>query len=264
MTNPFQGARVAGLDAIITLSLAGISGGSVAPSEVKWRVVDELDQALIGWTQLVLPSGPVSELSVTVPGALNTLPAGEVYGMRTVELQVTIGGAQSLLNSTYALEASTKLVPMVNSYGTINQLLVASQYAPSSDVMHLTGASEDDRFRALLGSYIAIEQLPLMVVSDNGKEMGWLRDMDAATRTAKIEPQMRRALMTAQILDAANVLAMPFDAVHQARMKGLVSMTVGESSQFFGTARPLEMPIARNAMRTLARYLRRSVRLGRA
>ena len=264
MTNPFEGARTAGLDAIISVSLAGTSGGSVAPSAALWRVVDEADLALIDWTPLTLPAEPVAELSVTVPAAANTLPVGEVYGMRTVELLITIGGAQSPLSSTYALEASTKLVPMVNSYGTINQLLVACQYAPESEVMYLTGASADDRFRTLLGSYLVIEQLPLMVVTDKGQEVGWLCDMDAATRAVKVEPQMRRALMMAQILDASSVLAMPGDAVTQARAKGLVSMTVGESSQFFGTARLLELPISRAAMRTLARYLRRNVRLGRA
>lgn len=259
MTNPFDSARTAGLDSLVSIPLA------VVPTALEWRLLDEAEVQVLDWATLAVdPLAPPATVSLTVPGSANLTAPGEVFGIRTVELRVTHAGGQLVLSSTYAIELAQKLIPMVNSYGTMNQLLIASQYAPESEVMHLTGASPDDRARALLGSYLAIEALPLMVVTDKGQELGWLRDMDAATRAVKIEPQMRRALLMAQILDASNMLGLPADAVTQARMKGMVSMTVGESSQYFGNSRPLEMPLSRAAMRTLARYLRRNTRIGRA
>lgn len=265
MTNPFDSARVAGIDSLVSIPLTAPSGSAVVPSAIEWRVLDEAEVAVVDWAPLVFdPAAPPTTADITVPASANTLAGPEVYGMRTVELRVTHAAGILDLSYSYALQSVRKLLPMVNSYGTLSQVLVAARYLPESEVMHLTGASEDDRVRALLGSYLAIERLPLMVVSDKGVDMGWLRDMDAATRIARIEPQMRNALLQAQIADAAYTLGLPADAVMQARMKGMVSMTVGESSQFFGTARPLDMEVSRNASRLLARYLRRSTRIARA
>lgn len=266
MSNPFESARPAGLDSLVSITLLDASGASMAPASIDWRLVDEADEQLLDWAPVpfnVLT--PPAAVSITVPASANLLALGQAYGMRTVELRVTTSiGAVTVLTSTYALESANKLVAMVNSYGTHKQLMVAAQYAPETEVMHLTGASEQDSVRALLGAFAAIEQLPLMVVSNKGQELGWLRDMDAATRAVKIESEMRQALMRAQITEASAALGMPGDEIAQARLCGMVSMTVGESSQYFGNARPLELSVSRATTRTLGRYLRRSVRVGRA
>lgn len=262
---PFDSARTAGLDSLVSIALVDAAGVAAVPISMEWRLLDEADQQVLDWTPLTFdPGAPPASADITVPGAANTLTAGEIFGMRTVELRLTHAGGVNELTSTYALESVRKLIPMVNSYGTMQQVQITAMYAPQSDADHLMGASEDDRIRALLGSYLAIERLPLMVVSDKGVEMGWLSEMDAATRAAKVEPQMRSALLKAQILDAAYTLSLPADAVMQARMKGLVSMTVGESSQYFGNSRPPDLAIGKESMRLLARYLRRTVRIGRA
>lgn len=266
MRNPFESARPAGLDSLVSIALLGASGASMAPASIDWRLVDEADKQLLDWAPVPFDVlTPPAAVSITVPASANLLALGQAYGMRTVELRVTTSiGAVTVLSSTYALEAANKLVAMVNSYGTHKQLMVAAQYAPETEVMHLTGASEEDGVRALLGAYAAIEQLPLMVVSSRGEELGWLRDMDAMTRFTKIDPEMRQALMRAQIIEASTALGMPGDEITQARLRGMVSMTVGESSQYFGNARPLELAVSRTTTRALGRYLRRSVKVGRA
>lgn len=266
MSNPFESARPAGLDSLVSIALLDASGAALVPASLDWRVLDEADQQLLDWAPIpVDPAVPQTAVAITVPAVANSLALGQAYGMRTVELRVTSSmGIATVLSSTYALEAASKLVAMVNSYGTHKQLMVAAQYAPETEVMHLTGASEEDSVHALLGAYVAIEQLPLMVVSNKGEELGWLRDMDAATRSSKIESEMRQALMRAQIVEASTALGMPGDEIGQARLRGMVSMTVGESSQYFGNARPLELAVSRTTTRTLGRYLRRSVKVGRA
>jgi hypothetical protein len=265
MTNPFDSARTAGLDTLVSIALQDASGVAVVPVSLDWRLLDEADVEVIAWNSLAFDSAsPPLAAEIPVPAASNELPATEVFGLRTVELLVTHATGTLTLTSTYALQAQRKLIPMVNSYGTAGQVLIACRYLSETDVQHLTGASEDDRTRALLGSYRAIELLPLMVVSDKGVELGWLRDMDAATRALKIEPQMRQALLQAQIVDASHILGLPGDPVMQARLNGMISMTVGESSQFFGTTRPPELQVSRTASRLLGRYMRRNVRIGRA
>lgn len=265
MSNPFESARPAGFDGLVSIPLLDASGAPLLVTDARWRLLDEADEQLQDWVAIPIdPVAPPPALAIVTPAALNTLAPGQAYGMRTVELLVTTAAGQANLSSSYAIESTKKLVPMVNSYGTINQLLTAAQYAPQTEAMHLTGASDEDRLRALLGAYIAIERLPLMVVSEKGDELGWLSKMDAATRTAKVGPSMRAALLQAQLLEAAHSLSLPGDEVTQARMRGMVSMTVGESSQYFGNSRPLEMAVSRAASRALSRYMRRSVKLGRA
>lgn len=264
MSSLFANARPAGSDVLVTLPLLDESGAALVPTALDWRLLDESETVLQDWTTIAVETPAQAQVTLTIPGALNALAGTILYGVRLVELRVTHAGGVSTLPSLYTIERAAKLIPMVNSFGTLMQLQIAAQHLRADEVLHFDGASEDDRLRALLASYRTIMDMPLMVLSENGAEMGWLRDMPVPDRMLKVGPTMLAALRAAQVLASSDALGLPGDPAMQARLSGIVSMTVGESSQFFGTSKPLEMAISKAATRVLGRYIRHSNRIGRA
>lgn len=266
MIDLFTGAKTAGADATVTVPLLDSTGAALpTPVAMEWRLLTEEEVAIQDWAAISPGLISQSELTISVPGALNTLLDDAIYGTRVVELRVTLsGGAVTVLSATYAIERSAKLIFMVNSFGTMMQLQIAAQTMRSDEVLYFDGAAEEDRVRALLAAHRAIMDMPLIALDDSGGEIGWLGEMDAATRRAKVGRTMLGDLRRAQVLAASDALGLPGDPAMQARMSGIVSMTVGESSQFFGTSKPLEMSISKAAVRVLGRYLRHSKRIGRA
>lgn len=264
MSSPFDNARTAGTDVSITLPLQDGAGAAVVPTALDWRILDESEAVLQDWTAISVTMPAQAQVDLTIPGTLNTLADGALYGMRLVELRVTHAGGTLTIPSLYTIERDVKLIPMVNSFGTMMQLQIAAQHLRADDVMHFEGASEDERTRALLAAFRAIFNMPITVLDEKGVALGWLRDMDVPTRMLKVGPTMMADLRAAQVLAAADALALPGNPVMQARMSGIISMTVGESSQFFGTSKPLDLPVGKAAMQLLSRYIRRSNKIGRA
>jgi hypothetical protein len=70
-----------------------------------------------------------------------------------------------------------------------------------------------------------------------------------------------QALRMAQIAESDSILG--GDPVGELRREGLMSKTVGESSQMYRPGKPLVMPVSDRAMRYLAGYVRRSLVVGR-
>ena len=105
MSNPFEGARPAGLDSLVSITLLDASGASMAPASIDWRLVDEADEQLLDWAPVpfnVLT--PPAAVSITVPASANLLALGEADGMRTVELPVTTAiGSVTEKKKTYIL-----------------------------------------------------------------------------------------------------------------------------------------------------------------
>lgn len=264
MSGLFANARTAGSDVLVTLPLLDGAGAALVPTALDWRLLDESEAVIQDWTAIAVEVPAQTQVDLAIPGALNTLAGTALYGARLVELRVACADGVLTLPSLYTIERTVKLIPMVNSFGTLMQLQIAAQYLRAHDVAHFEGASEDVRERALLASFRAIMDMPLVVLDEKGAELGWLRDMEAPERVLKVGPTMLADLRAAQVLAASDALGLPGDPAAQARLSGIVSMTVGESSQFFGTSKPLEEAISKAAARVLGRYIRRSNRIGRA
>jgi hypothetical protein len=88
-----------------------------------------------------------------------------------------------------------------------------------------------------------------------------LRNLTPA-QLAKLYVPMLDGLKKAQLVEADEILN--GDPSIKARQRGLISETVGESSQFYRQGMPLDLPIAPAAMKYLQRWVRFGARIARS
>jgi len=164
----------------------------------------------------------------------------------------------------------------LNSFQTYAQALLESQNHTILNVSGWTRSTlRDERERALIQAHVAILQLPLRLknsLRDPQRYLTdsfitpariWLRDVTPGEYAVWTDEKMKIALRQAQLLEASEILNA--DPVAVARRNGLISMTVGESSQFFGQGKPLDNPmLSRPAYDLIKRWIDSSVRLARA
>lgn len=257
----------------VSLDLKNEAGDLIAPTALRWRVLDEAEAVLQDWTALALPTEPVEAVQVTVIGPLNILTPPATRGMRSVELEITTDDGVLVVTREFLLQGSTALLVGENTFATYNQAVLASQDYSDEPIAGWSRTEvRDERERALIQAHQAIMLMPLkfkLVRSDPQASQSpftpteiWLADLLPELFVDVVPAPMRKALLHAQLLEASAVLNA--DPVVTARRNGLMSMTVGESSQFFGQTKPLETPmLSRHAMDLLKPWLSYTVRLAR-
>lgn len=253
----------------VSIDLLAEDGSGLVPNSARWRVLDEADGVARDWEAFSpVPTGIT--ISVTVPSGINTLDVGITSGIRTVEVEVIDDRGTFVLSTSYLLKASTALVFGVNTFLTYGQaMLLAQEFVGRFIQTWLTEPSRDEQEAALVQAYSRVTKQPLNLEFSNDQSRivdypwGTTQFEDLSPENiADFDPRLLKALKRAQLIEAAYVLSE--DGVNAARNQGLMSQTVGESSQFFRPSKPLDMGICKEAAAELARWTRRSVRLGRA
>lgn len=262
-----------GTDVPITFSLLGESGAVLTPTAMQWRVLDEAEVELQSWAGVgTMPT--TSEITITIPGALNVLTPPAVRGIRCIELEITTAAGTVTLTDQVMIQGSTALVFGTNSFQTFGQATLLAEDFTSEQLGGWISAVREDREKAMIQAYQRILLLPLHASYVDGMNQsalasdtvisnisGQLRYMSPA-EMRNVNPRLMTALRAAQLVEAVDILS--YDPVAQARLNGLQSMTTGESSQFFRTAKPLELGICSKAMTYLQPWVRYNTRIGRA
>lgn len=273
-----------GSPVILSFALRGEDDTVLTPTALRWRVLDEDDTVLQDWTPVSVPENYQETLELTVLGALNILTPPNLRGMRVGELEITTAEGAVMVTAQALLQSTTALSMGVNTFSTYSQACLASQdFTESTLAGWVRSEQRDERERALIEAHRAILQLPLQVsttdleVDDlqasqyftigashwrSGGRTVALRNIRPEDYTLRVPLVMRKALAAAQLVEASQIL--DADPAMLARRNGIVSMTVGESSQFFGQGKPLDTPVMNKlVLKMLSRWLDYSVRIGR-
>lgn len=230
-----------------------------------WTLTGRDDVEIVPVTALTDLSQP---LTVTIPAVSTALATGDISGMRTATVVVHyVGGATETVSVSFVLLSGDMLSVPTNSFITYAQAIELSYAMYEADVIGWVNL--DTRMageRALLGAFRDLMALPLKV--NLGRHATkWFATLDAVERGEVFEddPRMLTALAEAQLMQAAYVSDTSLGEVTKMREEGVVSMTVGESSQFYGTSKPSSTPVgSKKARRLLSPWLDTSMRLGRA
>lgn len=245
----------AGTRATVVFNLVDDSGEALVFSELKTRVLDETGAILQDWQAIGAPTEPDTEVSVDVIAALNLLTPPATRGAREIQLSITTTSGTFVKSEIILIQAQSPLYVGHNSFMTLAMAAVMRIEDLMTDAG--VGYSKEMAENALIDAHAAILNLP--IVTPDGAKLKDIEYIDFATIPAK----MLTALQKAQVLEAVEIARQ--DPIERARRKGLVSMTVGESSQFFGTAKLLDQPLlSREATSILAPYFsQRTIRIGR-
>jgi hypothetical protein len=229
---------LAGRDVPVTISLP------VGATAVSWRVLGELGQELRAWASA---SGLVNAgiFEAVVEAVHNTVVSGT--SVRTVELEIAGAEGTTLVSDSYILTATSALVALENTFASYHEALLISASQPEKNVAEWLEADRDSREIALAAAYRRVLFAPIPMLDRE--------------QLAETDPKLMAALKVAQVLQASHMLKS--DEFSQMRENGVMSMTVGESSQFLRTMGPVELPLCRPALDALAGWIRWSVRAGR-
>lgn len=248
------------------------TGLSTEPSNATWAVFDETDATLQAWANVPSGSWSSGAYKVTVPLALNTIPDGATRSMRIVRLRFRPSGASAGFveaEASYAVVPDAELVIQKNSFqGYGEAMLLASEM---SNLPGFEGASRELRVRALADAYRALVRLRFdipepennqsRIVDFPGADPGALKEMSAA-EFATLHPHFLDALRRAQVIEANDILNVQ-TGIEEKRRQGLVSDSVGETTQVYRKSKPLQSSICARAMQELRGYVVHSLRMRR-
>jgi hypothetical protein len=258
----------------LSFQLEDDAGAAILPSSYDWSILDEAGTVLQGPTTVAVPDPAALNgvLTLTVPSSLTTLAAGLTRAIRTIEVLLTAGSIVHSMTNSAMVRAGTSLVLGVNTTQTYMQAVLLAEDLGKKSLAGWVAQSEVcDRESALIEAYDRLCKLNLRFDARDSQSMviAWesypvrLNDW-TAQQLLNLDEQMLRGLRLAQLVEASEILQE--DEVALARESGLISTTVGESSQFFRSSKPIDrtvMPISTAAMVHIQRWVRTRVSIGR-
>tara|TARA_R110000851_G_C13102760_1_gene569260 strand:- start:42167 stop:42919 length:753 start_codon:yes stop_codon:yes gene_type:complete len=242
---------------VVTVDIPYVNedGTPVLPIVASYRVYDQDSVAIVSPTAITLGANPV-EVTVTVDGSLNTL-VDEVRILRVIEVTMTNAENEtSLTTYTYVVEAPETLVVGVNSYQSTEGATLLSM-----EIARITGweaSTARQRVAALAEAYVHMGKMNYL---DEGTTIQTLNEYTEAELLALSTP-FSKALKLAQIAQANYLLG--GDEEEKLREAGLMSKSVGESSEMFRSGKPLTLPICRRSLKFLQGYVSYGVTMGRS
>lgn len=258
-----------GQNLTLTIPLVDSSGVPLTATAVAYRVIDQDEVELVVQTPVPGYVAPAANAVVTILAANNNVGTAQ-RALRVVELFVTTASGMVVVTAEYVIEATSIIVVGVNSLQTYPAAVMCGYEQPNLTAWQ--SASRVERANALIAAYRNLGKLVLRYVNteitaDQTRLVTpYTQDYNITTLTKDqlltLEKVYLDALCRAQVIEADYLLG--GDEADGLRRSGIMSMTIGESSQFFRTTRPFEGAICRRAMKEIGQYIVRSIAIGRA
>lgn len=233
-----------------------------------YRVLDERRVELVAQTPIVIPGG-ASEIAITVPALKNTLAVGASRMLVSVELTITTNtGAIRKFRTSYLVQGDTALVVPLESFLSFDEAIMIA--GDLTGIAGWTAANDAQKRAALMQAATNIDQLEFDLTSASEfTDFPGFSDYDVETLSTLTSVEFEAlpdafltAIKRAQVYEADDLLG--GSPIQKAREEGLLSHTVGESSQMFRSASPHRGYVCGKAMKVLRRFVQTSRILRRA
>ena len=245
-------------------------GSKPTLTALRWRVLDSLNNELWGsWSDVASTDPEFAQaqksgtFNVTLDQAITSIGTDAYQEARTVELSVEADTVVRVLTEIVLLQRTSVLLRGVNSFCTYAQAMLASNEIPVNNLSGWISEPEQiERERALVSAYGSFMNMPIFV---QGYQLRTFIDEFGVAELEKLtgaDSKLLPVLIKAQVIEASETITA--DPTLVARRNGLLSMTVGESSQFFGGAKPIETAaLSRQVYSMLSPWIRYTTRIGR-
>ena len=259
---------LSGTEVVFTQPMVNAQGVTIRPTACSVRVLDQDENELVAPAVIAVDESTDS-VDVTISDANNTLAVGVTRGLRQLEFTISDVDGTYHVSARYLLKGEHLLVIGDNSFQTYNQALVRA--ASMTDLGTWESSSEEKRIKALEEAYRTIAPINYRYTRDNWQDYAYLSvddvfsvlDLRELTKDEilQLPAEFLEALQFGQIAEANFVLG--GSRIEDKRSIGLMSETIGESSNMFRTGKPLKLPMSEAAMRYLQGYINFTVRAGR-
>lgn len=225
---------------------------------------------------------PIAWADVTTAGVVNFPGVNyndpTTFALYTIEFNNEMGLPELRLYNEVIVEANDLLRPLVNSFGTWAEVSVAAH--TMAQLRSYKYSTDADKKAALITAYHNIGDLqvdfnpPRRVGRYHDQSKFWddtglvATDLDRIHSTrqltaetwAELKEEQRQKLLMAQIIEADYLLS--DHTPEKQRLAGLLSHGAGETTHFYRTTKPLELPVCRAVALSLKGIISYVVRIG--
>lgn len=244
------------------------------PTSATYRVVDHAGVVLVPDTPIEV-YGDDEHLEIVISSDLTEVAPGQRRKLLRVMLTV-VGQDEELFkfSESVLIQALNKLLIPAESFQTVNE---ASMIA--MDVFNLPnweGSDRELRRKALIEAAHRIKRMrfdltkdvsgqdyidhPSWLLTDNEGDYAGFDGMSESDFNA-LPTTFLHDLKVAQVVEADAVLGL--ETPESKRASGVLSDTVGETSQMFRSGRPIDLPVSKRTLRYLSRWLLNRWSIGR-
>lgn len=249
-------------EVVVTLGFVSPEGDTIDPTQIDYQIVDETGAEVKALANIALPAAGTGQVAITVDVAENSIGT-EVRGMRKVELKVTNGTDFFWVRDSYILELASSLVFSTNSFQTYDEALLVSRGL--AGMAGWDKANDQHRTSALQQAFDLLGSFSYRIMFEEGDSQTYFEGSISeltADQWAILDPTWVANFQKAQILQANFLLGGV--KIEKNIADGLQSSSIGEVSQFYRPRASLVLPICRDAVKYVGRYIKWSVGLGRA
>lgn len=239
------------LDVVVTLPFLDNTGEVVVPTALNYKIVDETGAEIVALTNIPVFTASDGQYDLAIDATNNSLGTGVIRALRKVELQITVGADTYWVRDSYILESQTPLEVLENSFQTYDEALLNVR-----DVASMEGwdaADESHRVAAMIQAFDYMHAFSYqMTYGDETYETKGIDELDATNWTNLLDKQ-RSDFRRCQLIQANYLLG--GNPIEQDIADGLQSSTIGEVSQFYRPRASLVLPLCRDALKFVGRYI---------
>ena len=247
------------VDVVVTLPFKNAEGGTVEPTALDYRVVDETGTEVVALTNIPVFTATDGQYELTIDAADNALATDVIRGFRKVELRITVSTDIFWVRDAYILEVSAPLQANKNSFQTYDEALLNAR-----GLANLEGwdaATVEHRVAAMSQAYDYMGSFAYkFTYNDETYEDVRLSDVTDENWTNLVAKQ-KADFQKAQIIQANYLLG--GNPIEKDIDEGLQSSTIGEVSQFYRPRPTLSLPVCRDALKLIGRYVDWAPRIAR-
>ena len=253
-----------GDDATVSFDHVDHSGQQITPISVVYTILDKDGNEILGTTAGVVGLDPTV---IEIDGTYNTFDVDFIgdTDYRLVKAEFDDGTNTVTHMQGYFIKKVTALVAGENSFQTLESAKVTSLDIVNSDSFNT--ATDSEKITALKNAFNALRKYTVNIYYGQDHLYSGYRYVTLSTLTAEqmnsLDSDLLNALKRAQVIQS-NFLMLPENSLIRKRREGMLSETIGESSNMFRTSKPIQTIVCREALDELSEYIVTSKKIGRA
>lgn len=246
-----------GIDISETIPLVDDNGTQLNVASIVYDVFDSDGFEVVAQTPEFGFAASDPSVVISIGSALNVLTDGKQRDVRAINLYLTLinGDTMSIVH-LYGIQASGYVATMSNSYQTYQ-----SAEMLAIDIQNLDewdAATVTQKNSAMVEAFHRIGKMTFSVDGVIVRSVNGMTKAEFDLLSSDFVLSIRRA----QVIEADVILGN--DPVSDRRQEGLMSKTVGESSEMFRPGKPVLMQASRRALDALAGFVVYGANIGRA
>jgi hypothetical protein len=256
-----------GTEVQVSVAAVDAAGATIEATAANYEILDADGAVILASTAVPGFTTGAAEAAVTVTAAQNTLTGGKLRDMRQVRVTFVTAAGQVVNSERYFIAATNTLEVLVNTFQTYESAeLMALEM---SGLGAWSAKTEAQKRAALADAFYGLSKLRFRIPNTVGQNrvnypddvVDNIRELSISEFNA-LEGKFLQALKRAQVAEADSLLEN--NQTDEMRRRGIISYTIGETSQFMGSSRPLDLPAHARSIKYLAGYVVWSIHIARA